>query len=273
VFGRRHVTYVVARRFLTHWSKHVTIRPRHCQTYFPNLTTQQHTQRRKNTVRHGQEYPGKNVTLTCHFPVSESLRKVRLHFRQINFSLLLRLFFSPLINLQRQQACTTPHTMVRQDWIRHTDLRPLRYHNRGWRPCRRTLKLLQHCICLCLIFICIIPIFRWSYNRLTVIPVMDLMSKWTPIRLPSEIRIAKATIAYDPMNQIYDGALALHDQHNKRYGYEMHILRTPLVKGFANKMLWLQQTIIAELQRNVAERAEWILYAHHSLQPKDHTIV
>jgi hypothetical protein len=75
-------------------------------------------------------------------------------------------------------------------------------------------------------------------------------------RAHSSIRIAKATIAYAPSNGIYARSLALHVSQ----GYKTHVLRTPLVKGFANTFLWLQHVITSELLKDENERAEWILY-------------
>lgn len=72
----------------------------------------------------------------------------------------------------------------------------------------------------------------------------------------SSIRIAKATIAYPPSNNISARSLALHASQ----GHETHVLRTPIVKGFANTFLWLQHVMTRELLKSENERAEWILY-------------
>ena len=110
-----------------------------------------------------------------------------------------------------------------------------------------------------------------SSQILTLIPVT-----WKATKDQSDIRIAKATILYSPSNSVYDHALALHEEHNKKWGYEMHILRTPVVKGSSDTLLWLQHTIITELQKPVEERTEWILYLapsqYHSRDTKALTI-
>jgi hypothetical protein len=81
---------------------------------------------------------------------------------------------------------------------------------------------------------------------------------WIPARSPSSIRIAKACILYTPSD---NQSLALHSAQNDHFGYPMHILRVPIVRGFANPLLWLQYLIIAELsEKRVEERVEWILY-------------
>jgi hypothetical protein len=81
---------------------------------------------------------------------------------------------------------------------------------------------------------------------------------WMPTRPPSSIRIAKATVAYTPTSL---RSLTLHTAHNDVFGYPMHVLRTPIVRGFANPLLWLQQIIVGELVSRTAEqRTEWIMF-------------
>ncbi|EAT90222.1 hypothetical protein HBH56_059530 [Parastagonospora nodorum] len=87
------------------------------------------------------------------------------------------------------------------------------------------------------------------------IPTLQTTNLTTP-RAHSSIRIAKATIAYAPSNSVYARSLALHASQS----YETHVLRTPLVKGFANTLLWLQHVITSELLKDENERAEWILF-------------
>jgi hypothetical protein len=81
---------------------------------------------------------------------------------------------------------------------------------------------------------------------------------WMPTRPPSSIRIAKATISFTSSSQ---RSLALHAAHNDVFGYPIHVLRTPIVRGFANSLLWLQQIIVDELvSKTVEHRAEWIMF-------------
>jgi hypothetical protein len=80
---------------------------------------------------------------------------------------------------------------------------------------------------------------------------------WIPTRHPSDTRIAKACIHYTPTS---NRSLALHSAHNAAFGYPMHVLRRPIVRGFANTLLWLQHLIVSEMLKNVEERAEWVMY-------------
>jgi hypothetical protein len=73
----------------------------------------------------------------------------------------------------------------------------------------------------------------------------------------SDIRIAKATILYDGANGILTQALKMHEEEGQ--GYEVHVLREPIVKGFADQLLWLHEVVVKELRKRGEERVEWIL--------------
>ncbi|KAF1844373.1 glycosyltransferase family 34 protein [Cucurbitaria berberidis CBS 394.84] len=92
-------------------------------------------------------------------------------------------------------------------------------------------------------------------HNLTLTP-----APWNATRQQNDIRIAKATIHYDRSNALYSQALALHEGHNKQFGYEMHVLRRRIVRGALNRLLFVQQLIITELQKREEERVEWIMY-------------
>jgi hypothetical protein len=80
---------------------------------------------------------------------------------------------------------------------------------------------------------------------------------WTPTRTPADIRIAKAAILYTSSD---NRSLALRSARHDRFGHPMHVLRVPIVRGFANTLLWLQHIIVKEIvEKTVEERAEWIL--------------
>lgn len=66
---------------------------------------------------------------------------------------------------------------------------------------------------------------------------------------------------YGPTNFIYEKALESHAKHNKVHGYEMHVSRIAIVKGFWNKLLWLQHLILTELQKPEGDRIDWIMSA------------
>jgi hypothetical protein len=87
-------------------------------------------------------------------------------------------------------------------------------------------------------------------------PILEVIN-WNATETP---RITKATVLYTPSNNIYTHSLSLYEVHSKQFGYEQHILHTPIVEGFANQLLWLHQLIVTELQKPTQEQTEWILY-------------
>lgn len=74
-------------------------------------------------------------------------------------------------------------------------------------------------------------------------------------------RIAKATMLYGRKNAILERVVNSHFTHNRLHGYEMHVLRSRLTKGYTNKLLWMQQLIMEELQKPKTKRVEWIMSA------------
>jgi hypothetical protein len=80
------------------------------------------------------------------------------------------------------------------------------------------------------------------------------------VRIQSDIRITKATISYgERSNPAYEKALKSHEAHDEKWGYEMRVLRSRIVKGGLNKLLWLQHLIVEEMQKSLEKQVEWIL--------------
>jgi hypothetical protein len=102
-----------------------------------------------------------------------------------------------------------------------------------------------------------VPLASWGTSASQGLELKPV--KWKALCEQSDIRIAKATVLYDGSGRMYDMALKLHEAHNKWFGYDMHVLRSKIVKGGLNQALWLQQLIIEELQKPVEEPLEWIL--------------
>jgi len=93
--------------------------------------------------------------------------------------------------------------------------------------------------------------------------------QWNITRDPSEVRIAKAAILYDShSNAIWTKALELHQAQ----GYEVHVLRKEIVKGFADQYLWLHEIIVKELRKKSEVQAEWILYISPLPPPSFHLL-
>lgn len=81
--------------------------------------------------------------------------------------------------------------------------------------------------------------------------------QWKVPRSPSDPRIAKAPILYSAYsNAISSRVLASHEAH----GYDVHVLRDPILNGYADQLLWLHEVVVKELRKASEIRAEWIVY-------------
>ena len=78
---------------------------------------------------------------------------------------------------------------------------------------------------------------------------------------PPSRRLAKATINYPSLPNLYKEALALHSEQNARFGYAQHELHVPIMKGGANLFYFLVSTITSKLIKPIESRVEWILCA------------
>lgn len=105
-------------------------------------------------------------------------------------------------------------------------------------------------------------LYLYNHHKLLISRDSTLeVTDWNPIRQQSDICVSKATILYPPSDVIYTRSLTLHSQHNDRFGYEMHVLRTPIVRGYANTLLWVQHVIVGEImKKEKRDGSEWILY-------------
>lgn len=57
----------------------------------------------------------------------------------------------------------------------------------------------------------------------------------------------------------YYRGLETHENHARRFGYPMTVLRKPILGGFWSKPAILLSTIIEELEKPDDERVEWLL--------------
>jgi hypothetical protein len=108
-------------------------------------------------------------------------------------------------------------------------------------------------------------LFLWLYTR-TGSPFL-ISSRtstqgsvdWTGHRTAANIKILKTTTLYSPSNSIYDEVLYHHAAYDERFGYKTVVLRSPIVKGAATQLHWLQYLIIGEMMKPVEQQAEWIV--------------
>lgn len=70
--------------------------------------------------------------------------------------------------------------------------------------------------------------------------------------------IAKATIVFGE-NTIYQGALRTHEEHNRKFGYRMHVLRSGILDDVWTKPAFLLSLLLEELVKPETERVDWLL--------------
>jgi hypothetical protein len=116
---------------------------------------------------------------------------------------------------------------------------------------KRTTKFLAilSALVFALLLFYLKPTSAITYTSLVLEPV-DLQH--------SDPRIAKATILYDEGNDILTEALKLHESGGCG-GCEVHVLKQPIVKGFADQLLWLHEVVVKELRKGSEERVEWVV--------------
>ena len=70
--------------------------------------------------------------------------------------------------------------------------------------------------------------------------------------------IGKVTMIYGN-NTIYEQALQTHEEHSRRLGYAMFVLRKPVLDGVWNKYVALLSTLMQELEKPIDRRLQWLL--------------
>ncbi|OCK78074.1 glycosyltransferase family 34 protein [Lepidopterella palustris CBS 459.81] len=65
-------------------------------------------------------------------------------------------------------------------------------------------------------------------------------------------------------NEIYERAIESHRRHNEIHGYEMHVLRRGVTKGYWNKFAYLLSLVVNELSKPEDKRTEWIMWCDAS---------
>lgn len=60
-------------------------------------------------------------------------------------------------------------------------------------------------------------------------------------------------------NSIYEKAIQTHEEHSRRLGYPLLVLRNPVLEGVWNKYIALLTTLLEELEKPPDRRLEWLL--------------
>lgn len=60
-------------------------------------------------------------------------------------------------------------------------------------------------------------------------------------------------------NPVYERAVKTHQEHCRRLGYPVFLLRQQVLDGVWNKLAYLLSLIVQELEKPADERLEWLL--------------
>ncbi|KAH7406961.1 hypothetical protein DE146DRAFT_778560 [Phaeosphaeria sp. MPI-PUGE-AT-0046c] len=82
--------------------------------------------------------------------------------------------------------------------------------------------------------------------------------EWRPDAPP---RISIAATSYLNANT---RSLALWSAYALRFDHKLHVQNNPVVRGFANPLIWLHHVITVEMMNDSGTRAEWIVYFNPS---------
>jgi hypothetical protein len=78
------------------------------------------------------------------------------------------------------------------------------------------------------------------------------------IELP-RAKIGKVMMVYgNGSNEIYERAIRTHEEHCRRLGYPIFVLRNSMLQGYWNKNAILLSVILQELAKPVDQRLEWL---------------
>lgn len=83
-------------------------------------------------------------------------------------------------------------------------------------------------------------------------------SSGNSIDLPNS-KIGKVMMVYgNSSNEIYERAIKTHEEHCRRLGYPLFVLRNPILEGYWNKNAIILSIILQELAKPVDQRLEWL---------------
>ncbi|KAK3047792.1 hypothetical protein LTR09_010767 [Extremus antarcticus] len=73
-------------------------------------------------------------------------------------------------------------------------------------------------------------------------------------------KVMKVTSLFGQDNQLYEGAIRSHEEHNRNHGYDQRVLREKIVSRYWSKPTYLLSTIVEELAKPKELRAEWLMW-------------
>lgn len=127
----------------------------------------------------------------------------------------------------------------------------------------RTIRLLSS-LTLILVFILSVFYFRTASLAGNRAEGQHYYLTEMPLR-PHESRVTIVSFDHSAVNDVYRQKSEQLEGYARRSGYgPVRALRHPIVRGFADQMLWLQHVLVDEITNNGAsdgkdQRAEWLV--------------
>ncbi|GCB17272.1 uncharacterized alpha-1,2-galactosyltransferase C637.06 [Aspergillus awamori] len=108
------------------------------------------------------------------------------------------------------------------------------------------------------------PLFHVALALFVIVGLLKTFSQFRPhetqISEPQpQAIIRKVTMVYGNKTSYYRG-LKTHEEHAKKFGYPMTVLRKPILGGYWSKPAILLSTLVEELQKPEAERVQWLFW-------------
>ncbi|KAJ4988489.1 hypothetical protein SVAN01_05944 [Stagonosporopsis vannaccii] len=117
-----------------------------------------------------------------------------------------------------------------------------------------------------LLFTTIVLLAFYLLSRTCLLPRLSGCTHLRPTHLQRASRIVKATLAPHSLPLPHQQSLALHERQNERFGYAMHVLRVPIVRGAASVLYFLMDVVIREMEVTHSDGG-WVLYFDPGVVP------
>lgn len=78
-------------------------------------------------------------------------------------------------------------------------------------------------------------------------------------------RVMKVTSLFGADNDLFDGALRSHEEHNRSNGYELLVFRRKIVENYRSMPTYLLSIIVEQLAKPEKARVEWVMWIGPSM--------
>ncbi|KAI1619616.1 hypothetical protein EDD37DRAFT_201280 [Exophiala viscosa] len=102
---------------------------------------------------------------------------------------------------------------------------------------------------------------RWLNESLSELNeiILDFNST-TSISQREQCQIAKVSMLYGEINELYERAMVTHQTHSSRQGYIQLVLRNQLAQGYWNKPYYLLALLLSEMSKEPWLRLKWLMW-------------